>query len=233
MTLPLITLAEAKSFLGIRDSDNSFDTVVSSLVMASTSEIESALNITLARAELTEYFDVSRSYATMYDMQGNSEDGVVIKGREQRFSLKGFLPDESEGAVVHYDQNREFGDDTLMETGDYLVNWTQRLLLVFRGLAEGSQVLRITYTAGITPTTVSAEESLSVNAPYDLKMACTMQTAYMFRRQRSESIGLLEDRGILSDKSYSGAARWNVKGGLCREAQGYLKKYKRPAMGRG
>jgi hypothetical protein len=237
MTLPLVTLAEAKAFLEIRDTNITRDQFVTALTHLATTEIETAIGLSLSRSEITETFSTLNTITTEYDTYGGStydfgsDSGIRRRVNAQVFRLKGLMIDLEEPVEVRYDPARNFEDASILTPEQYRVDALTGFLILYRGTGPFRDALRITYTAGIEPTgTDPAPLTLSDNAPDDLKMACLFQVAFLNKRSRLENVGHNMDRGMVSDNTSFSGLGFNVKQGLCREAQSLVRKYKRMSM---
>lgn len=229
MTTPLVTLTELKDFIGIRPTNTEHDGRLALLAQSSTLELEQATHRTFTRAVMEELFDTATTTFYSYDLQGSGDSGVIGRSRPQIFNLSGILPVSASGIEVFYDPERLFDTDTLIAAADYHIDWNTSVLTLFRGTYTHTAALKAIYTAGI----VVADGTLSATAPANLKMACLYQSAFMFKRLRADNIGHSGDAGLITEKTKIGVASWNVQQGLCQEAQGLIREYKMPLMGRG
>lgn len=231
-TTPLVTLSRVKAFLSIRETDATHNDNLSLLMDAATLEIENQTNRTLSRAERTEVFSTRRTSYTTYDEFGGSESGLITKSSPQSFYLSGLNIDTLFGLDVRYDPRQKFDDATkLVQDSDYVMDWESSYLTILSGTFAHTRALRVGYLSGYFTTGI--EEAEEIDAPADIQLAALYQIAFMFKRTRSDNVGMTGDAGMMTDKSKVGGGRWNTQSGLCKEAQGLLAKYKLPAMGRG
>lgn len=226
---PLISLTKAKEFIGLRTANVEHDATITTLIGAATSEIEFALDRKLTLGLTTEFFNTSHTMYQSLDLYGSSETGIANRATKRTYHLGGLFPDQAQGISVWYDPSYDFLDGTLLTINkDYHIDWDNSLLTVFRGTSDTVKALKVEYTSGIAV----AGGTLEAAAPDDLIMACLYQTAYLFKRHRNDNVGLTSDRAVDSQKSNVKAGAWNTRQGLCQEAQGPLRRYKRPIMGR-
>ncbi|KRW94353.1 hypothetical protein AQY21_20705 [Paracoccus sp. MKU1] len=206
------------------------DAVIEGLILAATEELEQATRRRFDRHEITDDFDTRHTYQTDVDLLGCSESGTVVRSSRQTFTLTGLFPDQTEGAQVFYDPKGAFGPDTEVDGALFRIDWVTGKFDLLRGTIQTVRGLRVVYTAGIEPDN---EGTLSGTAPDALKLACKFQTAFLFKRHRADNVGLTVDRGVVSEKTAVATGRWNVSTGLCREAQGLVRRFRMPILGRG
>lgn len=231
MTTPLITLDEAKAFIGIRPTDTSHDEVLPSLILTATLELEKATGRVFTRKVHSEIFRTRRSGYDAMSLIGSAyeDSGLVRRSETQRYHLKALFPDEDVGVQVFYDPSSVFGSDTLLTSDAYRMDWDDGILYVRAYTGDYDRALKVIYTAGIE----KVGSTLSKHAPPDLKTACKFQTAFLYKRHQMDNVGMAVNRGVVSDKTNINAAHWNVRKGLCQEAQGFVTSYRRPILGRG
>lgn len=83
---------------------------------------------------------------------------------------------------IWVDNDRSFGSDTLLDTSDYVADqhggpWIR---LKWTSFAAGTDHIKVTYAGGLSSTVAGM--------PDDLRLACALQTAYIF--QRRDELGL-------------------------------------------
>jgi hypothetical protein len=229
-TLPIVTLATAKTFLNLRDSNIAHDATINLMVIAASAEIEHAIGRTLAQAVQTERFNTRRTSYVALDLGGESESGTVSRATRQSYYLSGLFPDVTAGVKVWYDPGFTFDDSSLLKEGsDFYLDWNEMYLTLFTGTASTVKGVKVEYTAGIVPDA----GTLETNAPADIKLACLYQTAFLFKRHREDAVGMTGDRGVQTKQSNVHVGAWNAQQGLCQEAQGQIRKYKQLLTGRG
>jgi hypothetical protein len=219
MTLPLVTLDEAKEFMGIRPTNAGHDMLITALVMASTLELEHA-----TQREF-EYGNKSQRFNTLRTCYGGDRQNM-------QFFLHGINVDGLSPVDVWYDPDLIFGADTkLTPITDYIVDTEEAVIHLKSNTWPHKLALKVDYVAGYvsggTPPT------LSDTAPADLKSACLFQTLFMFKRHRSDNVGMTGERGLGTDQTGVSSEKWNTPIGLCKEAQGLARPYRRVVMGRG
>lgn len=219
MTIPLVTIAEAKEFIGMRATNTDHDASVKLFTMLATKMIEQATGRAFAKGATSELFNTPETY---------------LQGSELRvsYALAGFNVDMGQPFEVYYDERGVFGADTaLTALDDYIVDYTNGILHLKYNTDRAFNSLKVVYTAGYdiagTPPTLSA------SAPEDLKHACLYQTSYMRKRAKPDNVGMTGDVGMSTNKSGTGAAQWNTPNGLCAEAVNLAGFYRRVLTGRG
>lgn len=236
MTTPIVTLAEVRSFMSIRsdvampDVDNRINT----LIMLASQQIETALDTELDYQQRTEFLNPSKSARQTYDF-GSASDGVndwgtVANPLAQSFWLATRNIDLTQPFQVWYDPTYQFDDTKLVGgpgcAGSYQLD-SKRGKLTLRIMAWGREgSLKVSYTGGFAIDQVTG--TLTTSAPPDIKMACIIQTVFLFTRIQPDNIGQDADRG---GGKVSGG-KFMTRGGITPEASNMLWQYKRMNTGR-
>lgn len=232
MTKPLVTLDEVRSYMAIRQDVDmpDVDLRINSQIMLATMQLETALDCEFDYKVRTQFFNPSKAARFKYDLQGSnwSEYGVRAAPMAQTFLLKAFPVDMTQPFQVWYDPLYAFDDQKLLDTGDgsfFVESERARLTLKIMTWPH-EQSIKVTYTGGYAVDSVSG--TLTTSAPQDLKMACIVQTIYLFMRLQPDNIGMQQDRS----QGKIGQGTFMTRGGITPEAATLLWRYKRMAMGK-
>jgi hypothetical protein len=125
------------------------------------------INAVSARANtLTRRKLKSRAYVITLD--GNGSDVILLP----EYPVTGV-------AELRIDTAREFGDETIIDLGDYEVYDGDGRLWYPAGFPRARRSVKVSYTAGY------------INVPEDLQLAVVEAVAYTWKRMRSKSVGAL------------------------------------------
>jgi len=128
--LALTTLERVKEALTLTETGEQ-DDVLDGLILAVSAEVEQFLSRPLSLEERTEQYDVRRF--------------------QNRFYLRAYPVTEI--AEVHYDLERDFEADDLIDADDYYCEMRTGTLRIDDQMEEGDGVLRVKYTAGLAEDT--------------------------------------------------------------------------------
>lgn len=230
----LVSVAEIKQYLPVQDGNTAFDQNLLSLSGTATRLLENYCRANFSAQNYTDFFNTRYSKKYTYDLSGNyaNEDGVLEQSEVQRFPLRGYPVDTGEDFDVYYDPTRVFADSTKLQSTDYYLSNAGNTLYLLAGTDSTIRGLKVAYTGGYTTT----EETLTVDAtdidyvlisgaPEDLKMACTVQTIFLFNKVQEGNIGVV-GRDKHSPEYVSNAYL------ICPEAQALVIPYRRLLTGK-
>jgi hypothetical protein len=231
MTTPLVTLEEVRSYMAIRSDVEmpDVDNRINSQIVLATKMIETALSVEFDYKQRIEYFGTAaaRRFTYDFDAPSASEYGVRANPTAQSFLLKAPPVDLSQPVVVCYDPSRQFTlPTTQLADGAVALDDVRGKLTVRLMSAARERALQVTYFGGYALD--EATGTLTTSAPADLKMACIIQTIYLFARIQPDNIGMQTDRG--QGKLAQGT--FMTRGGITPEATAMLWEYKRLNTGR-
>jgi len=165
MSIMLISVADAKSFLEIDESISTFDTLLSGIIKGVSARFELYLNRNLKKESRTEYFQAGgrKYFMSAYPIDSTITPTVILETTPQTIDEDFYV----------------WWDDGTFEF-DYNTSYV------------GPKQLIITYTGGY-PTTTTAIGGTTVSDTLltsidSLWYACLLQVAYVFRRR--QDIGL-------------------------------------------
>lgn len=226
MNVSLITLAEAKQFLPIREGNTGFDAKLLSMNLAATTLLGNWCRQSWVRAEHTDYFATRSTNRQLIDLHSDDNmSGVLDAPYESRYRLRHHPVDEDETITVYYDPTRVFAADTVVPDTQWFFDPKTNQIILLRGVSQHPRALKVVYTAGFAVTEGDDDENdnLSASAPPDLKLACQTQVLFMFNKIESGSVGTeaQADGGeVFADSSI-----------LCSEAKELAAPYRRWARG--
>lgn len=224
---PIITLAYLKTFLPIRAGNTDFDAKLTEIIKTASQMIEDYCHMEFAEAARTQYFTSRATRHIGLDLHGGSEDGKLLTAREQLLVLNCKPVSEADPVSVYYDPKGRFGDDVsaLDPEVDYRVDYLNGLIYLTYPTSYVRRGVKVEFTAGYAVASGTLQDS----APTDLKMACLVQSIFLFNKLTPENIGVSEDReeGSTSTGTYTKPA------GLVPEAAAMLKNYRQVLVGRG
>lgn len=225
ITKPIVSVEDVRSHLPVRAGDESFDTRLRNLIAVATSQIETATGRRFTRQVFTQIFPTIETGRYTYDF-GNptNEDGLLSSPRAVRYNLTGMDPATSPAPTVHYDPSGVFGADTVVDPSRYHISRNGVLTLRI-ATREHPAALRVVYTAGYPIDTTT--DTLRIDSPAVLQLACTLQTVAMFNRFNADNIGIDIDRG----KGGAETARYVTRNGLTPEAAALVAPYRQPLLG--
>lgn len=199
--LMLITLSELRTFLEIPQNNTDSDDFLVSMIIDISERIQTYLNRNLKKAYYRKYFNAGK----------------------RKYWVDAYPIDISAGITVTYADTVQTIDD------DYYV-WEDEGLVEFdftTSFTEPKQVY-IEWMGGFATTTTmvsgNSENILLQDIPNDLKLACKLQAAYVYRRRK--------DIGLTAVNTHDG--NYQVRGSmeLIREVKSILSDYKKPATGK-
>lgn len=187
----LASLDDIKTFMEVAPDVDDFDQKLLALLRTATRQIEKATRSEFVKQERTETFDAHCYYR--HDL------GVV----PNVIRLKARPIDFGETFTVHHDPLRVFGSDTLLTIADdYYYDTDKEHLFVTKALTASLASVRVVYTGGyavVDPDDGNSEDDLgaddanmSAAAPEALRMACVVQTMFLWTKVRTDSIGVRE-----------------------------------------
>lgn len=230
-SLKLIALDAVKGFLDIREEVTTFDASLNALIDLATAEIEQETGRLFTSQAFVEDFDTAQTVTRVWDFGGSSPSGLTTRERPQNYRLVGIEIDSGIGLDVRYDPLLVFGDDTLILNlagqPDYIINFETGLLELLTGTHAHRKALRVSYTAGYAQDG-STDILDPAEVPEMLRQACMFQVAFLRKRQRIDNIGTKTERG----GGKVPVINFTTIKGLCPEATGLLRGFKRITVGR-
>jgi len=230
----LVSVDELKQYIQIQADNTSFDLNLLSLSGTATSLLETFCRAKFSSQVYTQQFHTRNAKNYVYDLGADyqNDQGIVEDAEVQRFPLKGFPVDTAEDFFVYYDPYRLFPESSKLESTDYYLNEPGNALYILTGTVKTVMGLKVVYTGGYTtaPATIGTapndtDYSLISGAPEDLKMACIVQTIFLFNKVQEGNIGV-KGRDKHSPEYISNELL------LCPEAQAMAVPYKRILTGR-
>ncbi len=195
MTIPFITLAEAKEALRT-PTQNTNDAKITALIVEASSVIEQYCRREFDKKERTEFFNTKNTMDVRADLYGQSSTGYVGVGSYQTYSLRVQNIDEAAPFSVYLDYSRVHGESTKLAASDYIIDHANGTLKLFGRTFEAMNAVKVVYTAGYAKS--AAPETLSESLPATLKLACKVQLCFLWDRFQSQSFGVhqqIEEKG--------------------------------------
>lgn len=227
MTVPFVTLPEARTYLNIRSGDTSYDEKIWLAAEAATAALETFTRRCFAKETHTVYFDTRDTLTMHRNLTGDGHPYTTTADR-QRIPLKcaKLWYDDDNPISVWYDPYRVFGDDTIVAATNFIIDVPRKRMTLLVPTAEYTQSLKVTYTGGYTidDTTDASHPNLSAVIPSDLKMACLYQLIYMFEKMESQTIG--------SSNNPEDGSSYENEGILVPEALQLASPFRRHLVGR-
>ena len=235
--LPIVTLAEVKDFLDIRDNITKLDTRLTGLIDVATKQIEKVTGRHYTRQTFTEYFasrDNSKVDYNLNSPPGYSsigETGLIRQWTPTKLYLKGYSLDRDAPIRVWYDPyDFAYGDDREITLNQgFRVDLDEDVILIDMPTIYRVDAIKVEYTAGYaaggTPPTLS-EAADSV-----LKMAALVQTQYLNVKLRNDNIGMGTERTV-SAKDKVISTDFLSTQNLTPEAASMLSDHKRVIVGK-
>lgn len=149
-----MTLSQAKDYLSIASGDTTKDSWVEMLINSASDLIERHCSRSFKSASYTHYFD------------GHGTNEIVLS----QYPV-------SNVTSVKVDSLRVFGSDTALASTSFQAMEGGILRLHDTRFPEGSQVVKVEYTAGYT------------TVPGDLQIACLFLVEWVFRTQNDRRLG--------------------------------------------
>ncbi len=240
-TSPLVTLDEVKCHLPIRKGNVDFDDRLRSLILLATTQIEQATKRNFTEQEFFAAFSARSNTRRVLDligddratMQALSDDfhtgGTSQVTRTTTLTLPSFPVDEGQTFEVIYDPFGAFsGNQTfvVINATSYTLDADKGILYLRFPTVRGRRRLRVQFTGGFPATGDTGFETL-VAAPDDLKLACTFQTIYLFKKMDRENLGSKENKKAGgTNVRFQGASGFMKGSGLTPEASSLLTVYK-------
>ena len=158
---------------------------------------------------------------------------TVGRGAPYRLQLKE-PPVEAGTLFIYYDSMGLFTDYTmggtyeLMEDVDFTIDYpTGKIEIITQSLTYSPRGLKYVYTGGYPPFVGNSEIA---QVPEPVKLACSMQTAFMLQRVASSQTGQVQSEDDSKDsRTFSGGAI----SGMLNEVQLLLAPYRMIMTGRG
>lgn len=228
MTVALVTVAEVKGELPIAPGNSTFDARIQRYIDLATRQIEDATQREYDQQARVEFFATTDTRDLVYDfVNTTNEDGVVLLARSRRIVLKAAPILASPAIDIRYDPNRVWGDDTIIQPANYVVDAEQGVVTLTYPTLRSQQALRIAYTGGYA----SAGNPLTLSAaiPADLKQACISQVQFLFKKLGGDNLGMSSDQG---EGKVPGGKFSSIKG-LTPEVADMVSGYRRLLMGAG
>lgn len=200
----LITLSELRTFLEIPSNNTDSDDFLVSIIIDISERIQTYLNRTLTEGYYSKYFNAGKKKYWVDAYPINLTAGITVTYPRNTSTIAtinvGYFVWDDEG-LVEFDATT-----TYTEPKDILIEW-------FGG-----------YPASTATVSGTVETCLLSTIPNDLKLACKLQAAYVYRRRR--------DIGLSIHTNHDGT--YNVKGTmeLIPEVKSILNSYKKPATGK-
>ena len=169
--MALCSLEEVKIFLGFGEEDDSKDTVIEFLIPAAQSFIEEYCKRTFGEID---------------------EEGQITEYRHggvNRVLLKSYPIAMEPAPEVYEDCSRVFGEDTLVDPGDYHIDYDSGIIFFDYEVEKGWGAIKIVYAPTI------GEEEEDIVAPLALKQACIELVVWKMRRGSAGDIGVVS-RGM-------------------------------------
>lgn len=153
----LTTLARTKTFLQV--SGTTYDDVITMIINSVSEECERYCGTYLSKREtVTEYYDSEGGYKLFLDNIPTSEGAI---------------------STLHDDTDREFEDDDLVDSDDYVVDYEKGIIIrEDEEFAVGNQSIKVVWTK-LGYTTI----------PKPLEMACWIWCAYVFDKYTEKRWG--------------------------------------------
>lgn len=165
----LVSLSDMKSYLGITSSDTTNDTIIEDMILACGTMFDNELNRTLESATYTLYID------------GTGTTSI-------------FVPCYPISSItsIYIDNDRVFGSDTLVSSGDYIFYENTGEIAMYKSeypvrynyFPVGKQNVKVTYVGGYLTS------GTNITLPYDLIKATKDQVKFMFKKWQTGTEGI-------------------------------------------
>jgi len=132
MSTPYITKAEIKSYMDVKSTDTSKDTLMDSLIPATQDFIDSYCNEVFGVEVTTEYH----------------------KGGSNKIFLKKTTVDKTKTITIYDDWQRVYGSDTLIPSTDYFVDENTGIITFDYVVGGNAGAIKVSYTGGAVPTPI-------------------------------------------------------------------------------
>jgi hypothetical protein len=165
----LITVASAKTYLGIAAADTTYDDIIEDMILAVGDIFDNELNRKLQSATYTVYMD------------GTGTQSI-------------FVPSYPITSItsINIDADRVFGSGTLVSSSDYVFYETTGEIRMFKSeypvrynyFPSGSQNIKVVYVGGYLTS------GTTITLPYDLIKAAKDQVKFLFKKWQAGEEGL-------------------------------------------
>jgi hypothetical protein len=207
MSVMLITLSELRTFLEIPSGNTDSDSFLVSIITDISERIQTYLNRKLTQGYYNRYFNAGKKKYWVDAYPISTGEGITVTYSDVVEEINDdYYVWEDEG-LIEFDFIT-----TYTEPKDVYIEWFGGYPTTIT--ANTSSTITITYTDSI----------LLYSVPNDLKLACKLQAAYVYRRRR--------DIGLFSVDTHDG--KYGVKGTmeLLPEVKSILNSYRKPATGK-
>lgn len=165
----LITVASAKTYLGIAAIDTTYDDIIEDMILAVGDIFDNELNRKLQSETYTIYMD------------GTGTQSI-------------FVPSYPITSItsINIDADRVFGSGTLVSSGDYVFYQSTGEIKMFKSeypvrynyFPTGSQNIKVVYVGGYLTS------GTTITLPYDLIKAAKDQVKFLFKKWKTGEEGL-------------------------------------------
>ncbi len=232
LSSPIVSLDDVKIHMPVRDGNADFDDKLTAFIRVATTQIENATKRSFTLQARTELFNSPETSRLVYNFAGSDTGlipdvnaGLARRVRETILMLDVFPVDTALNVDVFYDPNRKFPANTEIDEDAYFVDGDAGRILLRFPMARGIQFIKVTYTGGH----VVADSTLSASAPEDLKLACILQTIYLFKKSNPDNVGARKDR----KQGKVNEAQFTRSSGLTPEAASLLVPFVKLLKGNG
>jgi hypothetical protein len=236
----LIFLRQLKEIAQANEPDYTGNDAKYMIAIESASKtIEKLLGRELTKKQYTEILDFKRNFAVGYDLYGMGWSGYTIDPKPIPIPLKGYPIDPNETITVWYDPCQVFGDNNIIDSSDYYIDYDMGILYLYRAYSGANRALKIVYTAGYEATVDTdanivydpaanppQEQALANTLPPDLFQAALIQAWHVFDKMTISNINVKYQRG---EGSTNTTAFVNVAG-VAPEAMAICAMNKRPRI---
>jgi len=236
----LIFLRQLKEIAQANEPDyTGNDAKLMTALESASKTIEKLLGRELTKKQYTEILDFKRNFAVGYDLYGMGWSGYTIDPKPKPIPLKNYPIDSTVDFFVYYDPCQVFGDNTLLDSSDYYVDYDLGVLYLYRAYNGANKALKVVYTAGYEATVDTdanivydpdadppQEQALGINLPPDLVNATIIQAWHVFDKLTISNINVKYQRG---EGSTNTTAFVNIAG-IAPEAMAICAMNKRPRI---
>ena len=220
-----VSVEEAKAYIDVKAGTTKFDTQLEELIKLSSALISVECRRDFKEQQYTQYFGTVSNTNTVYDLVGSytNEGGLSQTTHEQRLQLKSAPINLSEDLSVYYDPSRAFPESSLLTVNtQYYIDEELEDIILTVATVDSNRAVKIVYTAGY----VEEDGTLSASLPQVLKSACITQTAFLFDKYQSNSIG------VSSQTEEQGKEYTTPKSLLTPEVMSLIRPYRTVLFGR-
>ena len=155
MALQLCTIEDLKSYLKGMEQATNYDPLLNGIIDMVTKRFEGFCD--------REWEDTGTNITEYHD--GDGERNLIVVRR----------PPINAFTSLHDDVDRSYGSDTLIATTDYVTYDSGRVELDSLRFSKGLKNIQVIYQGGYKLHTV----------PEDLRLACLLQSTFIFKRRES------------------------------------------------